>query len=88
MAMSWDKNGEAGEARSAATNSHAADAFHGRRMTRGVGGYTEKLIEYSPGGVPSVWTRPPALNPVAAPVVELGVRVGGVDQQVGVNGEH
>ena len=53
-----------------------------------VGCDAQKLIEDRPSGVPSIRSRPLALEPVAAGAMKLRVRIGGVDQHIGVNGEH
>ena len=53
-----------------------------------VGCHAQKLIENRPSGVPSIRSRPLVLEPVAARGMKLRVRIGGVDQHIGVNGEH
>ena len=53
-----------------------------------VGCHAQKLIEDRPGGVPSIRSHPLALEPVAAGGMKLRVRIGGIDQHTGVDGEH
>ena len=53
-----------------------------------VGCHAQKLIEDRPSAVPSIRSRPLALEPVAAGGMKLRVRIGGVHQHIGVDGEH
>ncbi len=50
--------------------------------------YAQKLIEDSPGGVPCIRLRALAFQPAATRNMELGVNIGGVNQHVGIDGEH
>ncbi len=50
--------------------------------------YAQKLVEYSPGGVPGIGLRALALQPAAARSMELGVNIGGINKHVGVDGKH
>jgi len=51
-------------------------------------GYAQKLIEYSPGGVPSIRPRLLAFKPTAARDMELGVNISGINKHVSINDEH
>ena len=53
-----------------------------------VGCHAQKLIEDRPSAVPSIRSRPLALEPVAAGGMKLRVGIGGVDQHIGIDGEH
>src|SRR5262249_15190088 len=53
-----------------------------------VGCYAQKLIEDRPSGVPCIRSRPLAFEPVAAGGMKLRIHIGGVDQHIGVDGEH
>lgn len=57
---------------------------HDSRMS----GDSQELIKYRPGGVPSIGPRALALEPTAAWRVELRIRVGRVDQHVGIDSNH
>jgi len=50
--------------------------------------YAQKLIEYSPRGVPCIRLRALAFQPAATRNMELGVNIGGMNKHVGVNSEH
>jgi hypothetical protein len=51
-------------------------------------GYAQKLVDYSPSGVPGVRPRTLAFKPMAARSVELGINVSGINQNICVDGEH
>jgi len=63
-------------------------ASHDSRM----GCHPQKLIDYSPGGVPGIRPRPLSLKPVATGGVKLPVSIGGINQHlnqhIGINREH
>jgi hypothetical protein len=51
-------------------------------------GYAQKLVDYSPSGVPGVGPRALAFKPMAARSVELGINVSGINQNICVDSEH
>ena len=66
----------------------ASATFHGRRMTRGCvvtrrNSYKIDHVVYQ-ASARARWT----LQPIATAGVELRIRVGGVDQDVGIDQEH
>jgi hypothetical protein len=84
----WDKNCKAwrGEQRGNEIPSRRCAPWpsHDAR----VGCHAQKLIEDRPSGVPCIRSRPLAFEPVAAGGMKLRVRIRGVDQHIGVDGEH
>src|ERR1019366_5606467 len=48
----------------------------------------QKLVKYPPGRVPGIWSRPLALEPVAAGGMKLRVGVGGINQHIGIDYKH
>jgi len=51
-------------------------------------GYAQKLVDYSPSDVPGIGPRALTFKPVAAASVELGIAISGINQHIGIDGEH